>query len=151
MNIFANRIISILFLIIAALYFVVATSFRSSWKIYPQVLAIILLFLAIYWLFQQYKYVIYVKNENNSGANIEQKEIVLPRFFGTIFATIFYIIFINFLGFYASTVIFLFFLMYFLGVKKIIVNLMISIVFTISIYLIFFVMLEIPTPKGIIM
>ena len=138
---FAERLVMILFLIFCGVYYYQTLSFSPDWRGYSQVLLIILSILSIIWLLID----IFIKK----AKEYIKEDIVLSRIITTTLSTIAYIFLLKIIGFHMLTLIFMIFLMYFLGVKNIKLLLGVSIFFTVILYLGFSIFLGLPTPKGI--
>jgi len=138
---FIERLIPILFIIFCGVYYYQTFSFSPDWRGYPQVLLIILFFLSIIWLLIDFF--------NKKSTESTQLNIIFPRIIIAFLSTLAYIFLLKIIGFYMITLIFVIFLMYFLGIKNIKLLLGVGILFTVILYLGFSIFLGVPTPKGI--
>ena len=142
-----NIIISSILIILCFLAYFETYSFNSKSRIFPRIILISLLLLTITFIFET------IKNYKNKEEkvikykkrNYEGLKILLYVLLGNFL----YIISINYIGFYLDSYIFIVFMMFFLGFKKIPKLLLISSLFLFFLYTFFALTLKVPTPRGI--
>lgn len=110
----------------------------------PTALGFLLIFLSILLFFSKDS----ETKEQKARRNIPKKDIAVLV---TVGAFIFiYIMLLEFLGFVIITGLFIFFCSWFLGYKKHMTNIVVSILFPIFLYTVFSLLLDINLPKGIL-
>jgi len=140
-----DRIISIILLIFCVLYFYLSLSLSIQSKTYPQIIILLLSFLSIVLLtIATFKGEKKIENKNN------KEKIITSRVFCVFIITLVYIFLIEKIGFYIDTEIFLVGLIYFLGVRNLKIVFFVPLLFTFFLFIIFRLLLRIPTPIGIL-
>jgi len=142
----AYEIVFSIFLIIIGIFAYIETySFRFiQSSIFPRISLILLFLLSLTLILEtiaisknKTKYVKKDRNINNAKKTL------------SIFITLAYISIISFLGFYTATFLYVTSLMFYLGVKNIKKLFFISIMFVLFAYIVFKIILGLPTPYGI--
>lgn len=146
----ANLSISILLIVIAVLTINAASSFPTmvgtdvGAAYFPKMLSFIIIGLSIL-LFSQSLREPKDEQSNSQSESINWKKTTLG-----ILGTIAYTCVFNYIGFYLSTILFLFAMMWVLGYKKIILATILSIGITLFIYVVFELLLQVPIPQGVL-
>lgn len=143
-----NIIISSILLILCfSAYFETYSFYYSKSRIFPRIILISLLLVTVIFLFET------IKNYKNKEEKIikyekrNYKELKILLY--VLLGNFLYIISINYIGFYLVTFIFIVFMMFFLGFKKIPKLLLTSSLFLFFLYIFFALTLKVPTPRGI--
>ncbi|OZU88160.1 hypothetical protein CIL03_13630 [Virgibacillus indicus] len=145
-----NQRISIVLILIGTGYLVLTFQLPSyayvpaDADLIPMVLGILLIILAVCLYFSKDS----ETEEQKARRNIPKQDVVaLLTVFGFILV---YIIFLEILGFVLITALFVFFCSWFLGYKKHITNLLVSVIFPVFMYVMFTEFLRISLPQGIL-
>lgn len=141
----ADRIISIVMMLFCVIYFNMSLEFSARAKFWPQFMILFLFLLSIILLINSFRKDINIFSKKNI------KKIIFSRLIGTILLSIFYIFSIHFIGFYSVTFIYIMSTMYFLGIRNVKILLITSIFSTLLLYIAFKLILEVSTPKGILL
>lgn len=141
---FADRFIAVVLMLFCIFYFSMTSKIAASAKMWPRFFILFLFLLSIILLISSYRKDVKIYSKKNT------EKIILPRLIGAILISIFYIFSILFLGFYSATFIYLIIIMYFLGIINVKNVLVISILSTTIIYICFNLILNVPTPKGML-
>lgn len=145
-----NQRISIVLILIGAGYLVLTFQLPSypyvpaDADLVPMVLGTLLIILAVCLYFSKES----ETEEQKARRNIPKQDVIaLLAVFGFILV---YIIFLEILGFVLITALFIFFCSWFLGYKKHITNLLVSVIFPVFMYVMFTEFLRISLPQGIL-
>lgn len=156
----ANRVIAIILFLFSLAYicmafeipeFTLKTPIDSD--LFPKVLGIMMLILAVLLYFEKEKNdsEIEEEEEDSTAVSIVEKWSAPKMQVGVITLMLFlYIIFFETIGFIVSTLLFLYLATFYFGYKKHVINVLVSILFTVSLYLILHVGLGIHLPKGLL-
>lgn len=137
-----DRVTSIVFLLIGLIFFINTFNLPENSRMYPRFMIGIMLFLSI---------LLFIKTLLKSQSSKSWKDMVIgiqwKRFSFVLIGGIVYLFFINTLGFFVSTFLYLFITMIYLKANR--TAIMISIPsFLIVLFLIFKVFLKVPLPTG---
>lgn len=145
-----NQRISVILLIIAAGYLVMTYQLPSyayteiDADVLPQVLGWLLIALSIGLFFAKDS----ETEEQKKRRDISKKDLlVLIAVFAFVFV---YIMFLEMLGFVLVTALFIYFCSWFLGYKKHVTNLIVSVAFPVFLYVMFTNFLQVSLPQGIL-
>jgi putative tricarboxylic transport membrane protein len=145
-----NQRISLVLILISVIYLVLAYQLPAypytpvDSDVVPKGLGWLLIVLAVCLFFSKDS----ETAEQKARRDIPKKELVMVV---AVFAFIFvYIMLLELIGFIAMTALFIFFCSWFLGYKKYIANLIVSILFPVFMYFVFTGFLKISLPKGIL-
>lgn len=157
-----DRIVSIFMLIIAALAYYISRSFAEMARIFPTYIIYVLAALSIMLLIKtlnkdNYKHIEEKEDEETGEVKevVEEQDVVTideegkKRVFITIFSTALYIYFMHILGFFVTTYLFMFILFSLLKVNNLMVKIFVPLFTSGFIFLIFRVLLVVPTPQGL--
>jgi len=141
----ADRIISVVLILFCVIYYIMSLEFRAKAQPWPQFMIYSLFLVSIILLISSFRKDINVFSKKDTG------KIILSRLIGTILLSLLYIFSINLIGFFSVTFIYMISTMYFLGTRNIKYLLIVSILCTLSFYIGFKLLLELPVPKGILL
>lgn len=143
-----NIIISSMLIILFIFAYFGTYSFNySKSKMFPRIILVSLILLTITFIFETIKD---YKNKEEKSIKYKKRNYKDLKKLLYVFLGIFlYIALISYLGFYLDTYIFLVFMMFSLGFKKIPRLLLISSLSLFFIYITFALILKVPTPRGI--
>lgn len=146
MSILSRHIVaSSIVLILCVVFFVESLNYPADVALLPQILIIIISFLAIGMSVEYYH-----KNKNSKKENEEDKtEVSVKSLIIMGGLTLIYILSIDTIGYFIVTPLFLFISLVYLKAAKIITAVLVSVILPLFIYLIFSVFLNIPIPMGV--
>ena len=131
-----EKLISFGFIVFCIVYYLQSITFTSSWRIYPQIFIIMLFILSL----------INVLKSKKDNGKVIFKEPINYKVVIVALSTLIYIFLLNIIGFYILTPMFLIFILAFLGIRDIKTMFITILVFIITIYLGFSMLLSVKTP-----
>lgn len=140
-----DKILTIALLLLEVFYFILIKQLPEKAARYPYFVLGLLTFLTLILAINSF----FIKSNKEEEDNEKFKDIKIGQFFFIIFASALYIAFIDIIGFFTTTFIYLLVVM--LGLKNSIKwSIITSILFPIFIYFVFVTFLRVPVPKGIL-
>lgn len=140
-----DKILTIALLLLEVFYFVLIKQLPEKAARYPYFVLGLLFFLTMILAINAF----FIKAKTEEEDSEKFKDVKIGQFLFIIFASVAYIIFIEIIGFFTTTFIYLLVVM--LGLKNSIKwSIITSILFPIFIYFVFVTFLRVPVPKGIL-
>jgi len=137
---------SLFLIFFCGLFYYLSFSFTEEARGFPHFM-IFFLFLFSLSLFVN---TFFSKEKQTKDTDTSDNGIDIKRLFYVAALTIIYIVLINKVGFYFTTILYLFYSMYYLGIKNVKLLLLITGIFIIFLYVGFTLFLELPIPEGIL-
>lgn len=138
-----DRIVGIVFVLIAVVFFLDTNNLPEDSQSYPRVLIGIMALLALMVFVKSF-----ISKDGKSWYELFG-HINWKRFSLVAFASLLYLFAINLLGYFTATILYLFIILFFLKANK--KTMIITIpLFTLGIYLVFRMFLKVPLPTGIL-